>query len=889
MLLFHKLIKYLVRIGGCLTWAVAGLPILGTFGALAGVVGIGAAAYVIFSSDLPKTAELPSYRPRAASTFYAEDGRVISHFYSEKRFPVRIDSLPPHVVNAVLAAEDARFFNHRGVDFRSVARAALKNIQSGEYVQGASTITQQVARMLFLSKEKKLSRKIREALIAFKMEEVLPKQRVLEIYLNEIYLGRGAYGIQAAALTYFGKPASATTIAEAAILAGLVSSPSKLSRARDLDAALKRLRLVLERMLRHGFISELQYREALAETPKLREDVSNVYGMAAYFTESVRQYVVEKYGEDALYNQGLRVWTTCDLHLQKVASEALAKGSRDWEARHGAPPGLVKRLTPSEVARFLKTSKQVACNEGEYVQGVVTRIHTKMERGNPNSELQECTVGLPGGVEARSHLPARSGYRCNDLLEFRIIGCDGKRPVLRHVSLPAVQGAVVCIENETGFVRALIGGTDFERSPFNRAVQARRQPGSAFKPFVYAAAVERAHYSPSSEVEDSPVIIRTGDSKQDWSPSNSDHEFSGPMTLRLALATSRNVIAVKLLMDVGLEGAIRTARSMGIESPIPESFTVALGASEVTLLEMVGAYSVFPNMGMRVRPVMIKKIVDRFGKVLEDNTGSQVDVFEATAVREKGATPDMATGLVVQSSAGTDSPDCAEHSPALSKATVSQKPAGRYFPLILRRPDPVRVLNPQTAYLMLSMMREACVRGTASAVSRLKRKDLCGKTGTTDGCTDAWFVGFNTKYTTGVWVGFDAKQSLGSGEYGARAALPIWMDFMKQALEKEPQGIYPVPDGIVFRGRTRHVKDPAAAELLEAGPDLAADQNSKGGVRIPGPIASASHYGGVGANASDAGVRDRRGAGLGEEKALEEQLVELLFAQDRPSGREKRR
>jgi penicillin-binding protein 1A len=814
---------------------------------------------------------------------------VVAHFYSEKRFPVRIDSLPPHVVNAVVAAEDARFFSHPGMDFRCVARALLKNIQSGEYVQGASTITQQVARTLFLSKEKKLSRKIREALIAFKMEELLSKERILEIYLNEIYLGRGAYGIQAAALTYFGKPASEMTIAEVAILAGLISSPSKLSRARDLEASLKRRKLVLERMLRCGFIDTPQYHVALAEKPKLREDISNRNGMAAYFMESVRQYVAEKYGENALCNEGLQVWTTCDLYLQKSASEALLKGARDWETRHGTPPGLVKRLTPSEVSRFLRTPKHASLNEGDYVQGVVTRLYGEMHSEKPNSELQECTVVLSGGMEARTQLPAQSGYRCNDLLEFRVINPDGKRALLRHANFPSVQGAVACIENNTGFVRALIGGTDFERSPFNRAVQALRQPGSAFKPFVYAAAVERANYGPFSEVEDSPVTIKVDDPKQEWSPANSDHDFSGAMTLRHALATSRNVVAVKLLMDVGLEGTISTARRMGIESPIPESFTVALGASEVTVLELVSAYSVFPNMGMRVRPVMVKKVVDRFGRVLEDNTCPQVDVFEATAAHGKRAITDSATGLAMPSSAGADSPDHAKQPLALSKTPVSQRPAWSYMPLVLRRPGPVRALNPQTAYLMLSMMREACVSGTASAVSGLKRKDLCGKTGTTDGCTDAWFVGFSPKYTTGVWLGLDAKQSLGSEEYGAKAALPIWMYVMKHVLEKEPQGVYPVPEGIVFRGQPRHTKNSAAAELLEAGPDRSTEHDSKGSARMHGQIAWTPQYGGIALSDHQARVRDRREQRSGGDKSLEGQFAELLFLQEDSSARDKRR
>jgi penicillin-binding protein 1A len=834
---YKKREKALVR---ALAWLGAGLPVLFICAGVSGMFGATLGLYAAFSADLPKIPDLKSYRPRTVSTFYAEDGTVIGLFYKEKRFPVPLDSMPPHVINAFLAAEDARFFSHGGVDVVGVIRALIKNIRAGTFVQGGSTITQQVTRNFILSKQKTISRKIREAILAFRLEHTLSKNEILAIYLNEIYLGNRSYGLEAAARTYFGKSASELSIPEAALLAGLVSSPSKYSPSRNLEAALKRREFVLGRMLHHGFVTDSQYREAMADVPSFKENPPNPCDKAPYFTETVRQYIVARYGEDRLYNDGLQVWTTCDPALQDKASEALLKGARSWERRQGRPVGLVRRLTAAETKEFLRSPAGNAYAVGDLAQAVVVMNEAPKKRKGRQAEnrIQQCTLALRGDLRFQMQLESDVRYRTNDLLEFRVTEVNGTLLKLEHQTLPQVQGAVVCIENNTGYVRTLVGGLGSDRSSFNRALQAMRQPGSTFKPFVYAAALEWGRYSPRTLIVDEPIAVVMDPREPEWLPKNSDGQFLGPMTFRQALAHSRNVIAVKLLMDVGMEPAIQMARNMGIRSPLRRNLSISLGSSEVTPLELTSAYTVFPNMGVRVSPVLVKKVVDRFGNILEDNTiepldvsaqiaadgapGRQpmeppVSVFPGEPVQGSDSVNQRQAGLIeeMRGLAGKDqSPSGSSPEDALSGILHSSAAA--------QGSRMQRILTPQTAYLMTSILRDTCVSGTAASASRLRRKDLAGKTGTTDDCTDAWFVGFNPKYTTGVWMGYDAKVSLGRQEYGATAALPVWMDFMGTALSGEPSVGYPVPSAIAFpalQGPTGST--PNLNALLESSPDFA--------------------------------------------------------------------
>ncbi len=391
-------------------WLFAGVPILSALALCWGVLGGGLGVYVRFSEGLPKVPDLRGYKPKTVSTFYANDGTVIGVFYKQKRFPVPLDSLPNHVVAAFLAAEDARFFSHTGVDLLGVVRAVLKNLKAGNFAQGGSTITQQVTRNFILSREKRLSRKIQEAILSFRLEKTLSKEQILEIYLNEIYLGKGCYGVESAARTYFGKSARDLSVAEAAMLAGFVSNPSKYSNPRNLDACLKRREYVLDNMVRYGFVSEDEFRAASHEAPKFRESQPNPYDRVPYFTEAVRQYIVQKYGENRLYNEGLQVWTTCDLSLQDNASEALVKGVKDWEKRQHRPAGLVRRLKASEAKEFFHGSRRDSYHVGDVVRALVVATHTpaKQKGKRADTSSRDCTLALAGNVQDQNAAPVGS-------------------------------------------------------------------------------------------------------------------------------------------------------------------------------------------------------------------------------------------------------------------------------------------------------------------------------------------------------------------------------------------------------------------------------------------------------------------------------------------------
>jgi penicillin-binding protein 1A len=618
-------------------------------------------------------------------------------------------------------------------------------------------------------------------------------------------------------------------------------------------------------MLRNGFISDEEYRLAKDEPIRLTENLPNPYETVPYFTETVRQYIVEKYGEERLYNDGLQVWTTCDPPLQQKASEALLEGARAWERRQNRPVGLLRRLKADELRSFLQAASGISHKPGDIIQAVVLQNHTpkKRDKKKETSPLQDCTLALQGDYRFRMELESSIPYRPNDLLEFRVTSVDGDKLVLEHESLPPIQGALVCIENRTGYVRALVGGLDFERSRFNRAVQAKRQPGSAFKPVVYAAALEWSHYGPYTVIVDEPIAVLIDPRDEPWIPLNSDGRFHGPMNLREALVHSRNTVSVKLMMDVGIDAAIEMAHNLGIQSPLGKHLSISLGASEVSPLELTTAYSVFPNMGTRVQPVLVKKVADRFGRILEDNESAPLEITRQSLTDQyaRAWLKERATWAPAPYEAQVPPreapPGSAEGTPGsgdgIGKSpwpgTEASSFSGLDAVLSSRgytRPEPRRVLSPQTSYLMLSMLRETCVSGTAAAASRLRRRDLAGKTGTTDDCTDAWFIGFNPRYTTGVWMGYDAKVSLGRKEYGAAAALPVWMSFMKDIpLTKSSEG-YPPPPGIVFSAwaGSQPPRNTGLDTLLESGPVLAQEFAAKQAspVDVPdGPGADPMH------------------------------------------------
>ncbi len=748
-------------------WGFLTLLILGIVGSVAGGIG-GYFLYQQMSRDLPKIHSLRDYRPSIVSSVYSDDGTKIGEFYKERRIVIPLTEMPLHLMNAFVAAEDSRFREHVGIDPVGIFRAFVKNLQAGAIVQGGSTITQQVTKSFLLTPERTYERKIKEAILAWRIEQNFSKDEILYLYLNQIYLGHGAYGVEAAAENYFGKHAKDMNLAECSILAGLPQAPSRYSPFRFPDRAHARQKYVLTRMVEEGYITLDQEQKALEMTLDIRPRKNWFIDSVPCYTEHVRRYALEAYGEDALYHQGLKIYTAVDITLQKIARKAVERGLRDLDKRQGYR-GPMAHLDPSrikaEIEKGAKALNPLPLEKDEIYDGVVTAVSDKKKEASVNVGGHQGTIALkdikwarkpnikvgPGVVAIRK---VSSVLNVGDLIPVRVVALPGasgagstnKKSLKKRSKdggnggeglftfsleqTPEVEGALLSIEAETGYVKAMIGGRDYLNSQFNRAIQSRRQPGSAFKPIVFASAIDRG-YTSASMIIDSPIVY---DDSSDtlWKPNNYSEKFYGPTLLRHALAKSRNVVTIKIVQDIGIDAVISYARRLGITSPMGRNLSVSLGASGLSLLELVNAYSVFTNRGYLVTPVFITRIVDRDGNILERSD--------------------------------------------------------------LRRQ---KVIGEDTAYIMTSMMESVVQSGTGWRIKALKRP-VAGKTGTTNNLHDALFLGFTPEYTTGVWVGFDHERSLGRGESGSRAASPIWLEYMQGALEGKPVRTFDVPPGIVF-------------------------------------------------------------------------------------------
>jgi len=605
--------------------------------------------------DLPNTAQLTQVQPPVKSVVYDARGRVLHEFFKENRSTVRLNQIPRNLINATLSTEDRNFYQHWGVDLWGVGRAAVSNVLHLRTTEGGSTITQQLARNLFLTQERTLTRKLKEIALAVQIERTYSKNQILEMYFNQIYFGEGAYGVESGAKTYFAKPLSELTLPECALLAGLPANPSVYSPRRRPAAAKLRRSKVLRNMLVTHAITQVEFDNAM-RAPLGVTPVRYSNDRAPYFVELVRLHLDERYGSNAVYEGGLKVYTTLDMDLQAAAERALEK----------------------------------------HLESLEQDLRLKVTHANFHP------------AEAAAAAPAAT-------------------------MTPYLQGALAAIDPRNGYVRALVGGRDWNQSNFNRATQARRQPGSAFKPFVYTAAMDNG-FRPTDIVVDEPVAFPGGDGKT-YSPQNYDRQFRGPITLRYALQQSVNIPAVKLLRKVGTSLVASYARRMGIKSPLGQNLSLALGSSEVTLLELTSAYGVLANRGIRNEPLMILKVEDKSGNVLEKNA-----------------------------------------------------------------PRPTEVLSEETAGTMTSMLQSVVDHGTGAPARAMGfTNPAAGKTGTMDNYMDAWFVGYTPSLVAGTWVGFDVKRPIGPGMTGARAALPIWTDFMISATRGRPVEDFPLPAGTVTR------------------------------------------------------------------------------------------
>jgi penicillin-binding protein 1A len=717
-----------------LTWVLYGLVFTGL------LAGAGAAGYIYyhFLRDLPDFTAIKEFRPSVVTTIYARDGRPIGEFYSERRIEVPYSRLPRHLILAFVAAEDARFFEHPGVDVTGIVRAFFRNLEAGELVQGGSTITQQVVKRILLTSEKSFARKIREAVLAYRIDNYLTKEEILNLYLGHIFLGHGAYGVEAAAQEYFSKHVEDVTLAEAAILAGIPKAPSRYDPYLNPQRAKERQTYVLRRMAEVGFISKKDEAEALKQAIKLKPYRPDWIKECGYFNEHVRTLLEDRFGKDSVYNLGLKVYTTADVELHKEAQAAINEGINGLIQRNGYR-GPLRHLSGKQLAAYLdrqnKYYRKYPPRRGLSVTAVVTQFDKR--RQAVNIRLGEYTGVLQEPSKGQSRAAGLlASLRPGDVVQVRLLDRDrGKKKWLAAlVPAPMVQGAVVSMEIHTGKVRVLMGGKDFGDSTFNRATQARRQPGSAFKPIIYAAAVEKG-FRPDSILLDAPLSLPGGRRGQAWSPQNYDHTFDGPIPLATALARSRNVPTVRLMMSIGIPATVKMARTLGLTTPIFPNYASALGASEVTLMELTRAYSVFPNQGALVDPIFIERIEDRDGRVLAENH--------------------------------------------------SQKQ---------------QVLNPQTAQTMTHLLMGVVERGTGTRV-RVLGRPMGGKTGTTNRTRDAWFIGFTPSVITGTWVGMDDERSLGAKETGSQAAAPIFITYMKQALKGQPVEQFPeLPSTILAKG-----------------------------------------------------------------------------------------
>ncbi|MGQ9775654.1 MAG: penicillin-binding protein 1A [Thermodesulfobacteriota bacterium] len=733
------------------------------------LIGCGIFLFLYYSYQLPDFTSLKERKPMAYSIVYSEEDEVVGKFLLNNRIPLTYEQIPKKMIEAFLAAEDSDFFSHHGIDYKGILRAMLKNLLAGKVVQGGSTITQQVAKTFFLTPKRSLLRKLKEVAYAFGLERSLTKEEILLLYLNHIYLGNGAYGIEAASESYFNKRVQQLSLPEMAMLAGLAKAPSRYSPIHHFNRAKERQAYVLTRMAELNYITQGQKEAALRAPLRIQSKETIFFSKAPYFTEFIRQQVEKKYGKERLYKEGLRIYTTLDLNLQKAAQSSIEMGLRELDKRQGFR-GPIDRVSEKELKDLLKKKRRgepMALVSNEIFEGIIlSKDHSKKfyivwvegRRGilpysemswalqiKPSSNFKPPAVKTPGDL-----------LQPGDVIHVRIKELSKKdQPMILSLEQqPLVQGALLCLDPKTGYVKAMVGGRDFSESQFNRAIYSSRQPGSAFKPLIYAAALEKG-FNPSTTLMDSPVEYVGYDGGSYWAPKNYDKNFLGPITFRNALAHSRNVVTVKILEEIGIDHALKFIKRMGIESPIKRNLSIALGTSGVSMLELASAFSIFANGGEKIKPIFIKKIVTMKGEVLEENTP-----FAEMEEKEEGEEEDEET----------------LQSPFLQKE---------------------RVLSPQHAFIMTHLLEGVIQHGTGQKAKVLGRP-IAGKTGTSSDYTDAWFIGYTPSLLAAVWVGFDDKTSLGKNETGARAALPIWISFMDQALRGTPVEPFQVPEGIIL-------------------------------------------------------------------------------------------
>jgi penicillin-binding protein 1A len=738
-------------------------------------------AYAYLRPALPDVASLRDVQLQVPLRVYTRDGRLIAAIGDQRRIPVRYDQLPKKLIQAFLATEDDRFFQHHGVDWQGILRAAVANFKAGRISQGASTITMQVSRDMFLTPKRDMKRKMSEVYISLLMETEFTKEEIFSLYVNKIFLGQRAYGVAAAAEVYFGKTLDQLNIAEMATLAGIPTAPSVVNPVASAEAAKIRRTHVLGRMRELSYINQAEYDQANSSPMESRLHGPTVEVDAPYVAEMVRNEMQAKYG-DSIYTAGYRVYTTIDARLESAATVALRTGLLEYDRRHGwrgatAKVELPKSGTEADLELELEEFPVIGGLRPAIVQSVeakTAKIYVK-NLGSvilPWEKMAWARRELPDEKVDRAPTQASDIFSRGDV----IYTVGNTREALQFVQVPEAQSALVSVDPKDGAVVALVGGFDFFQSKFNRVTQARRQPGSGFKPFVYAAAFDKG-FTPASVVMDAPIVIDEAGMEQAWRPKENEGKFFGPIRLREAMTHSRNLVSVRLMREIGGDYTWHYVQRFGFDkSQLPNDLTMALGTASLSPLQMANAYATFANGGYKVTSYYIDRIEDAGGKSL-----LHAEPVLACSVCGRVWEPAAAPG---KSGSGARSSLLDEG--AHDGRTVI--PADNLAPQVLR---------PQIAYLLSDMMADVIKHGTGMAARVLNRDDIAGKTGTTNDQHDAWFNGFNGDLVTTVWTGFDQDRSLGSGEEGAHAALPIWVYFMHDALAGAPRHGVPVPDGIV--------------------------------------------------------------------------------------------
>ena len=704
------------------------------------LIGATAGLLLVYSTDLPQVEQLERYRPSSITELYDDQGRIIGSFALQRRVVASYDDYPPVLRDALVSIEDKDFYRHWGINVWRIAGAAYRDITSGGKIQGASTLTMQLARNLFLSPDRSFHRKIEEALLAIQIERRFTKPQIFTLYANQIFLGHGVYGFEAASEYYFSKPAKQLSLDEAALLAGLPKAPGYYSPINHPDRCVKRRNLVINSMLEDGKITAAQANQARNRPIqlKLQHDPNS---LAPYYVEEIRRYLESKYGSDQVHEGGLRVYTSLNMDLQRTATQAVLDGLAAYERRHGWK-GHLENVLSNEVT--LANYQHPDWEDEPEVNGYVHALVTNVSAGSTTIKFGRFTTAINPPDAAWTGRKLQDILKPGDIVYVKVQSLSPVRVTLEQDS--GAQGGLVCLDNATGEIKAMVGGRDFNQSKFNRATQALRQVGSSFKPYVYTAAIDQGA-KPDDTILDAPVTFQTASGP--YTPHNYDEKFEGTITLRRALAQSRNIPALKLADSLGIKTVIDYVHRFGVTSNIPAYLPVALGSAEITLFEQTASFSVFPNDGVRITPRYITKVTDYEGRVLEEDFPEVRDVTSA-----------------------------------------------------------------RTARIMTSMLQTVVEHGTAVAAATMKYP-LGGKTGTTNDFTDAWFVGFSPLTTTGVWVGYDEKKSLGNKETGARAALPIWMDFMKAALAGKDPGEFEPPPALPSSAIAQKLDTPDAAPAAE--------------------------------------------------------------------------